>query len=89
MFIILHNAERNFVLLCDSHTLLIKAATLTTLTFVFYGCKTWVSHMNVNSKGFRKHSVEDVWVYDEQGNRGMEKTVHWEASQYVVCTKHY
>jgi len=51
------------LLLHDSQTLLIKAATLTILTFVFYGCKTRVSHMNVNSKGFQKYGVEeDVWL---------------------------
>jgi hypothetical protein len=46
--------------------------------------------MNVNSKVSQKYGVEeDVWLQEEQGNRGMEKTAHWGASQYVVLSKHY
>jgi hypothetical protein len=48
----LHNAERNVVLLHDSNNLLIKAATLIILTFVLYGCKTWVYHTNASPRVF-------------------------------------
>jgi len=44
--------KKSLVLLHDSQALLIKAATLTILTFVLYGCKTWVSHMNTSPRVF-------------------------------------
>lgn len=41
------------------------------------------------SKGSWKYGVEeDMWVYEEQGNRELEKTAYWGASPYVVLTKH-
>ena len=80
--------KKILVLLHDSQTLLIKAATLTVLTFVLYGCKTWVSHMDASSRVFRSTVLRKTWVYEKRGNRGLEKTAYRGASPYVVLTKH-
>jgi hypothetical protein len=69
MYIILHNVERNLILLHDSQTSLIKAATLTILTFVLYGCKTWVSHTNASPRVF--------------GNTVLRK-MHWSTMNEVI-----
>jgi hypothetical protein len=65
MFIILHNAERNLVLLHDSQTPLIKAATPTILTFVLYGCKTWVFHTNASPRVFGSTALRKMRMMNE------------------------